>query len=142
MNERKPKRIARQRRKQKRIIRPTTQRSPVPDDFRSCGERKRRSLTTPEQVEMSACSEEVRCVPCARHTATRCCGIGTSIIDEITPICQSKGKKARQMKGTGCKREKLYYARKQAWYTEAKIKQISYLLKIVVEGNRRDRTWL
>jgi len=50
MNERKPKWIARQRRKQKRIIRPTTQRSPVPDDFRSCGERRRRSLTTPEEV--------------------------------------------------------------------------------------------
>jgi len=25
----------------------------------------------PEQVEMSACSAEVRCVPCARHIATR-----------------------------------------------------------------------
>ena len=81
----------------KRNIRPTTQRSPVPDGIRSC-RRRRRSLTTPEQVETSACTAELRCVPCARCIAIRCRGVGTTIFDEVIAICQSKRKKAGQRK--------------------------------------------
>ena len=59
MNERIPKRIPRHRRKQKRYIRPTTQRSPVPDDFRCCGERRRRSLTL---------QNKLRCPPAVQRS--------------------------------------------------------------------------
>jgi len=95
VNERKHKWIARHREGKKRNLRPTTQRSPIPDGFRSCRER-RRSLTTPEQVETSACTAELRCIPRARRIAIRCRSVGATIFDEIIAICQSKRKKAEQ----------------------------------------------